>query len=89
MIFFGTLGLLQIFALPGLILIKALKVRGGLVERMILLLPAQFAGELSAVFLLTVAGIYIRLGCTHLDSFGNLLAGIPFSQQFAPAVFCK
>ena len=39
MIYFGTLGLLQILALPGLILIKALKIRGGLLERMIYCFP--------------------------------------------------
>ena len=60
MIFFGTLGLLQILALPGLILIKALKVRGGLVERMIYCFPFSLLVNYLAVFLLTVAGIYIR-----------------------------
>ncbi|NMB94538.1 MAG: hypothetical protein GYA26_09965, partial [Flexilinea flocculi] len=60
MIFFGTLGLLQILALPGLILIKALKVRGGLVERMIYCFPLSLLVNYLAVFLLTVAGIYIR-----------------------------
>ncbi len=60
MIYFGTLGLLQILALPGLILIKALKIRGGLLERMIYCFPLSLSVNYLAVFLLTAAGIYIR-----------------------------
>ena len=60
MVFFGILGLLQILIFPGLILIKTLKIRSGLVERMIYCFPLSLLVNYLTVFLLTTAGIYIR-----------------------------
>lgn len=58
--FAGIIGFLQITILPGLILVKVLNIRGGLLERLIYLFPLSLICNYLLVFALTAAGIYTR-----------------------------
>ncbi|MHC1772504.1 MAG: hypothetical protein AB9907_12395 [Flexilinea sp.] len=60
MLIWGILGLLQSVLLPGLIILKVVKIRGGILERMIYCFPLSLISNYLAVFTLTALGIYIR-----------------------------
>ena len=57
---FGILGLLQISLLPALIIRKAGKLRGGLAEQLIWLMPLSMTANYLLVFLLIVLHLYKR-----------------------------
>ncbi len=56
---YGILGLLQITLLPALIIIKIMRLRDGIVERMIRLLPLSLTANYLLIFLLTALHLYI------------------------------
>ncbi len=60
MLFWGILGLVQATLLPGLIILKLFRIRGGLIERGIYLFVLSLLSNYLTVFLLTALGIYTR-----------------------------
>ena len=60
MLIWGILGLLQSVLLPGLIILKVVKSRGGILERMIYCFPLSLISNYLVIFVLTAVGIYIR-----------------------------
>lgn len=76
LVILGTLGLLQSLFLPGLILRKFLKVRGGLTEELIRLIPLSLTANYLLVFLLTALRIFNRpvmLGIIFAESAALIL----------------
>jgi len=57
---FGIIGLLQNILLPGLILLKVFKIRGGLIERFLYLFPLSLVTNYLIIFLLAALRIYTR-----------------------------
>lgn len=57
---YGILGLMQITLLPALIIMKAGKMRGGITERLVRLLPLSLTANYLLVFLLAALHLYIR-----------------------------
>lgn len=57
---FGILGLLQVTLLPALIILKAAKLRGGIIERLLYLFPLSLTANYLLVFLLTALHLYTR-----------------------------
>lgn len=60
LVLFGILGLLQILLLPGLIIIRAAKLRGGLAEHLLRVVPLSMIYNYLLVFLLTALHLYRR-----------------------------
>ncbi|HQJ01979.1 MAG TPA: hypothetical protein PLX12_10280, partial [Flexilinea sp.] len=60
LIFSGVIGLLQCVLLPGLILSKVFKIRGGLIERFLYLFPLSLVTNYLVIFLLAALRIYTR-----------------------------
>ena len=60
LILFGTLGLLQNTILPGLILMKTGKVKGGIAEKLLYLLPISLISNYLLIFLLASLHLYTR-----------------------------
>lgn len=60
LIFSGVIGLLQCVLLPGLILSKVFKIRGGLIERFLYLFPLSLVANYLVIFLLAALRIYTR-----------------------------
>ena len=60
LIFFGILGLLQNTILPGLVLMKVGRIRGGVVEKLLYLLPVSLLTNYLLIFLLAALHIYTR-----------------------------
>lgn len=60
LILFGILGLLQITLLPALIILKAAKLRGGIIEQLLQLFPLSLTANYLLVFLLAALRIYTR-----------------------------
>lgn len=61
MILFGILGLLQSVLLPGWLLIRWLKIRGGILEKILYIFPLSLIASYLFVFLLTASGFYSRI----------------------------
>ena len=57
---FGILGLMQAVLLPALIIMKAGKLRGGITEQLIRLLPISMTVNYLLVFLLAALHLYTR-----------------------------
>lgn len=60
LVFCGIVGLLQSILLPGLILLKIFKIRGGLIERFLILFPLSLVTNYLIIFLLAAFRIYTR-----------------------------
>ena len=60
LILFGILGLMQVTLLPALIIMKAGKLRGGVTEQLIRLLPISLTANYLLIFLLAALHLYIR-----------------------------
>ena len=60
LLLYGILGLLQITLMPGLIIMKAGKLRGGFTEQLIRLMPLSLIANYLLVFFLAALHIYIR-----------------------------
>ncbi|MBR6090009.1 MAG: phospholipid carrier-dependent glycosyltransferase [Anaerolineaceae bacterium] len=60
LILFGVMGLLQSVLLPGLLLMKAGKLRGGIIERLLWLFPLSLTANYLLIFLLASLHLYTR-----------------------------
>ncbi len=60
LILMGILGLLQSVLLPGLIIIKAVRLRGGITEQLLRLMPLSLTANFLCVFLLAALHLYKR-----------------------------
>lgn len=60
MVLWGVLAFLQMTLLPGLLVLKISRIKGGLLERGIYLLPLSLAANYLVIFILTAVRIYVR-----------------------------
>ena len=60
LILFGILGLLQSTVLPGLLMIRLWKLRGGVIEQLLRLIPLSLITNYLLIFFLAASGFYTR-----------------------------
>ena len=82
LIFSGVIGLLQCVLLPGLILSKVFKIRGGLIERFLYLFPLSLVANYLVIFLLAALRIYTRPVLSLLIAFEIFALLFLFRQAF-------
>ena len=89
---YGILGLIQVTLLPALIVMKAGKLRGGITEQLIRLLPISLIVNYLLIFLLAALHLYIRpvmlviiaaeLVCIFLLYLGTLFQPVGFTVPY-------
>ena len=84
LIFSGVIGLLQCVLLPGLILSKVFKIRGGLIERFLYLFPLSLVTNYLVIFLLAALRIYTRPILSLLIAFEIFALLFLFRRSFEP-----